>query len=86
MIFSTCFASKLDKHLKVCNARPQETPPYIVQNINMCPETEPPMRVLLSEVPKEKLAALIDKINHLYDSRILFLINSFIKNCHFYIE
>lgn len=65
---STCYASKLEKHLEICNAREVDQPPYIVKSINAplpadlsCP------RIPLSGIPKETILDVIDKINTLFD-------------------
>ncbi|XP_072945447.1 tRNA:m(4)X modification enzyme TRM13 homolog [Epargyreus clarus] len=65
----TCYASKLKKHLSICNARQLEQPDYIVHNINVQQSSGSP-RVLLSQVPEEKIRALIDKVNILYDKYV----------------
>lgn len=69
---SSCYASKLEKHLLICNARKMEQPAYIVHNINS-PISDSGgsgdgTRRLLSEVPREELLRVIDKVNHLYES------------------
>ncbi|KAI8440739.1 LOW QUALITY PROTEIN: hypothetical protein MSG28_009078 [Choristoneura fumiferana] len=62
----TCYASKLVKHLAICNARRTEQPAYIVENINAPEALESCARRPLSAVPRDELIKLIDKINHLY--------------------
>lgn len=34
LFLSTCYAHKLEKHLKICNARPSQPLPYISNGIN----------------------------------------------------
>ncbi|CAH2263296.1 jg16106 [Pararge aegeria aegeria] len=63
----TCYASKLEKHLSICNARQQEQPDYIVHNINAPAETGECPRLPLAKLPPEKILQVIDKINVLYD-------------------
>ncbi|XP_050355282.1 tRNA:m(4)X modification enzyme TRM13 homolog [Nymphalis io] len=63
----TCYASKLDKHLSICNARQQQQPDYIVFNINGSTDTEDCPRLPLSKIPLGTISKVIDKINILYD-------------------
>lgn len=72
MIFffsSTCYATKLEKHLLICNARQVALPDYIVPNINAPSSLDTTPRKLLNEVPKESLLKVIDKVNMLYESK-----------------
>lgn len=62
----TCYASKLLKHLAICNARRTEQPAYIVHNINAPEAVDTCPRLPLSSYPKDALANVIDKVNHLY--------------------
>ncbi|XP_053678230.1 tRNA:m(4)X modification enzyme TRM13 homolog [Anopheles nili] len=73
----TISASKLQKHLKICNARPPtQQKAYIVPGINCASsgdeQASPPLTMAagkkLSEIPVETMAALIAKINTIYDS------------------
>ncbi|CAB3246955.1 unnamed protein product [Arctia plantaginis] len=66
----TCYVSKLKKHLLICNARPVQQPPYIVHNINCPTETDVYERKPLSQLSKETILAVIDKVNALYDKHI----------------
>ncbi|XP_013197272.2 LOW QUALITY PROTEIN: tRNA:m(4)X modification enzyme TRM13 homolog [Amyelois transitella] len=66
----TCYASKLEKHLSICNARPTELPEYIIPNVNIPLATDTFSRIPLSEVPQEKLLKVIDKVNSLYDKHV----------------
>ncbi|KAL4715339.1 hypothetical protein ACJJTC_015110 [Scirpophaga incertulas] len=66
----TCYASKLEKHLAICNARAEDPPSYIVMNINAPQVTETQPTVLLSQIPKAKLELLLDKINYIYNNYI----------------
>lgn len=79
MDFSTVYVSKLEKHLSICNARVTEQPPYIVPNINAPTETEVFLRKPLSEIPKETVRQVIDKIDAIYESEynLNFIIYSF---------
>lgn len=71
---SSCYASKLEKHLTICNARPTELPVYIVHNINSPGDGggEGGTRRLLNEVPPEELLRVINKVNHLYESEFAY--------------
>lgn len=74
---STCYARKLEKHLSICNARQTELPAYVVHNINSPLGDgggESGIRPLLSEVPREELLRVIDKVNHLYESEYVYLL------------
>ncbi|XP_022129010.2 tRNA:m(4)X modification enzyme TRM13 homolog isoform X2 [Pieris rapae] len=64
---STCYASKLQKHLTICNARQQEVPPYIKYNVNAPPETNP-LKQPLSEIPSTQIDQIINKVNLLFDT------------------
>ncbi|KAJ0172458.1 hypothetical protein K1T71_011597 [Dendrolimus kikuchii] len=67
----TCYVSKLEKHLSICNAREIEQPPYIVKNINspaFTDETCP--RIPLSGIAKETIIQVVDKVNLLYDKHL----------------
>ncbi|XP_052749861.1 tRNA:m(4)X modification enzyme TRM13 homolog isoform X2 [Galleria mellonella] len=66
----TCYASKLEKHLKICNARQVEQPPYIIPNINAPLEGDAGPRKPLAEVSREDLMQLIDKVNLLYEKYV----------------
>ncbi|XP_063622997.1 tRNA:m(4)X modification enzyme TRM13 homolog [Cydia splendana] len=66
----TCYASKLLKHLAICNARRTEQPPYIVHNINAPEAVDTCPRLPLSSYPKDALANVIDKVNHLYAKHV----------------
>ncbi|CAG9128538.1 unnamed protein product [Plutella xylostella] len=66
----TCYASKLEKHLQICNAKQGAVPEYIVHNINAPMETASTPRRPLSQIPKEDLLQLIQKVNHLYEKHI----------------
>ncbi|XP_028168877.1 tRNA:m(4)X modification enzyme TRM13 [Ostrinia furnacalis] len=66
----TCYISKLQKHLSICNARQGELPPYIVKGINAGSSSEGCPRPLLSEVPKEMMEQLVEKVNRLYDKYV----------------
>ncbi|CAH2088410.1 unnamed protein product [Euphydryas editha] len=66
----TCYASKLDKHLSICNARQQQQPEYIIPNINDATEPEECPRLPLSKIPLETLLKVIEKVNALYDTHL----------------
>ncbi|XP_026497244.2 tRNA:m(4)X modification enzyme TRM13 homolog isoform X1 [Vanessa tameamea] len=63
----TCYASKLKKHLSICNARQQQQPDYIILNINGSTDTEDCPRLPLSKIPLKTISKVIDKVNILYD-------------------
>ncbi|XP_045504885.1 tRNA:m(4)X modification enzyme TRM13 homolog isoform X2 [Colias croceus] len=65
----TCYVSKLEKHLAICNARQQEIPEYIKHDVNAPPETGPE-RKPLSQTPLISIMKLIDKVNYLYEKHI----------------
>lgn len=78
---STCYASKLEKHLSICNARQMELPAYIVLNVNSPAAnagSEGEVRRLLNEVPHDELLRVIDKVNRLYESKFVYLLVFFI--------
>lgn len=67
--FSTCYISKLEKHLSICNARQQEQPSYIVHDVNAPAVTEDCPRLPLAKLPLRRILQVIDKVNMLYDSK-----------------
>uniref|UniRef100_A0A182MZZ8 tRNA:m(4)X modification enzyme TRM13 n=1 Tax=Anopheles dirus TaxID=7168 RepID=A0A182MZZ8_9DIPT len=73
----TVSAAKLEKHLKICNARPPaEQLPYIVPGINCTSDDDGEggtgdrvaVGEKLSDIPVEQLTALIAKINLIYQT------------------
>ncbi|XP_053616462.1 tRNA:m(4)X modification enzyme TRM13 homolog [Plodia interpunctella] len=66
----TCYASKLEKHLTICNARPTDLPDYIIPNVNIPAATDTFTRTTLSEVPRDILAQVVDKVNCLYEKYV----------------
>ncbi|CAK1588846.1 unnamed protein product [Parnassius mnemosyne] len=66
----TCYASKLQKHLSICNARQREEPEYIVRNINVSPMTDVSTRRPLNEYAPYEIHKVIDKVNLLYNDHV----------------
>jgi tRNA:m4X modification enzyme len=72
----TVYANKLDKHLKICNARPKEDlPKYIKIGINNQPSsgsesTVDYEKIKLSDINDECLLDIIGKIEQLYATHI----------------
>ncbi|KAJ8728487.1 hypothetical protein PYW07_006183 [Mythimna separata] len=66
----TVYVSRLEKHLSICNARPTERPPYIVHNINAPTEVDTCPRKPLSQLPREVVMRVIDKVNVLYEKHV----------------
>lgn len=68
----TCYVTKLKKHLKKCNARPQELPEYIVPKLNFFDvEDEGPNALegySITTVPDDVLLDLIKKIERIYEN------------------
>lgn len=68
----TVYANKLQKHLKICNARPREDiPKYIKTGVNMSgslgdSEQEESQKFSLHEVEEDELNLAIEKINQLF--------------------
>lgn len=68
----TCYANKLAKHLKICNARQKESLPYIVKGINygidpvVSIESERIMTRLLSNVPVDQIKCVVKKVNSIF--------------------
>ena len=69
MCCSTVYVSKLKKHLLICNARATELPPYIVPNMNAPTEIDKCFRKPLSQLSRETIMQVINKVNFLYDSK-----------------
>lgn len=70
-------AAKLEKHLKICNAKPKDLPGYIEVGINAVSDGEDnevansQTSLKLSDVPMDRLDALIKKIEAIfYDTQI----------------
>ncbi|XP_068622970.1 tRNA:m(4)X modification enzyme TRM13 homolog [Battus philenor] len=66
----TCYARRLQKHLSICNARPQAEPEYIARGVNAPPPAEACPRRPLREYSVQQLLSLIDKVNHLYAEHV----------------
>ncbi|XP_042902977.1 tRNA:m(4)X modification enzyme TRM13 homolog isoform X2 [Parasteatoda tepidariorum] len=63
-----CYESKLQKHLKKCNAREKEKPEYYVENINLDLESSKKSKLSLNDVSDEELLELIKRVETLYES------------------
>lgn len=59
----------MNKHLKICNARPKEAVPHIVKDINYGEVSNEVNTRLLSNVPVEVLQTVIKKVNLLYEGK-----------------
>lgn len=75
MINSTCFLSKLEKHLKVCNAKQDNLPTYIVKNINSGNEHDSVCAIetsqrQLSKIPIKEIKLVLTKITNIYNKTI----------------
>ncbi|XP_072379376.1 tRNA:m(4)X modification enzyme TRM13 homolog [Diabrotica undecimpunctata] len=69
----TCYAHNLKKHLKICNARPKPTAPYISKGINNCGSDEADMDNsynLLSTFSEADIVKTIAKVNGIYQELI----------------
>ena len=66
--FSTCYQSKLSKHLKVCNAKIiQDTQPsYVVKGINLGNSADCINDLPLSEIDQELIDDVVKKIETAY--------------------
>ncbi|XP_062540038.1 tRNA:m(4)X modification enzyme TRM13 homolog [Armigeres subalbatus] len=66
-------ATKLEKHLKICNAKPKELPAYVQVGINASSDGEgsdllnTEENLKLSDVPKDELMALVNKIETVFE-------------------
>lgn len=66
------YATKLNKHLKICNARPKNLEGYIEKNINSgLSEVPPELSIkesyqLLSKFPSEQILLTIKKVNNIF--------------------
>ena len=73
----TCSASKLQKHLDICNSKPPtHLPDYLVTGINRGdtqPDDEASERMTVSSASDEQLLRVIEKINNTFD---IFIKNS----------
>ncbi|CAG5057789.1 unnamed protein product [Parnassius apollo] len=66
----TCYVSKLQKHLLICNARQREEPEYIVRNVNISPMIDVSSRRPLNEYAPYDIQKVIDKVNLLYNDHV----------------
>ncbi|XP_031332142.1 tRNA:m(4)X modification enzyme TRM13 homolog isoform X2 [Photinus pyralis] len=62
---STCYASKLKKHLKKCNAKPSQDVPYLQKNVNVEVESTSQTRSL-ANMPVPQLLEVIAKVNKIH--------------------
>ncbi|XP_043230106.1 tRNA:m(4)X modification enzyme TRM13 homolog isoform X2 [Amphibalanus amphitrite] len=66
----TCYLKKLQKHLKVCNAREKERPPYYVRDINAGDRSAGPGGPTIHELSDQALLDLLDKISALHSEHV----------------
>ncbi|XP_043202914.1 tRNA:m(4)X modification enzyme TRM13 homolog isoform X2 [Amphibalanus amphitrite] len=66
----TCYLKKLQKHLKVCNAREKERPPYYVRDINAGDGSAGPGGPTIHELSDRALLDLLDKISALHSEHV----------------
>ncbi|XP_013144151.1 PREDICTED: tRNA:m(4)X modification enzyme TRM13 homolog, partial [Papilio polytes] len=66
----TCYVRRLEKHLSICNARPQDDPDYIVRNVNCPPDSGVCPRRPLTQYTTNQIQHVIDKINSIYKEHI----------------
>ncbi|KPJ11079.1 tRNA guanosine-2'-O-methyltransferase TRM13-like [Papilio machaon] len=66
----TCYVRRLEKHLSICNARPQDDPDYIVRNVNCPPDSGACPRRPLTQYTTSQIQHVIDKINSLYKEHV----------------
>ncbi|KAF0305660.1 tRNA:m(4)X modification enzyme TRM13 [Amphibalanus amphitrite] len=66
----TCYLKKLQKHLKVCNAREKERPPYYVRDINAGDGSAEPGGPTIHELSDRALLELLDKISALHSEHV----------------
>lgn len=65
----TVYKKNLNKHLKVCNARPKETvEPYIVKDLNRGTGTSEVEDFKLNEVADDVIQEVVQIVNKLYDT------------------
>lgn len=68
----TCYAFKLNKHLKVCNANKVETGPYIVKGINcLDSDNESDCSKTLSEYSHTEISNVIKKVEQSYKELLI---------------
>ncbi|GIX84535.1 tRNA:m(4)X modification enzyme TRM13 homolog [Caerostris extrusa] len=76
-----CYESKLQKHLKKCNARKKEEPEYFIENVNIDADNSSVNNKLsLKDVSDDELMTFIQKIRTLYSE--LHLVNNEIIKMH----
>lgn len=69
----TCYADKLNHHMKKCPSKPKQMPAYYSAGINSgddAGETVPDPKETVLTVPIEELQSFIVKVNKLYDEHI----------------
>lgn len=70
-VCSTCYKSKLSKHLKICNAKITYVPEYINKGINLgfvsnLEDSVNSNKLELASIGTEEILAVIYKVNKLY--------------------
>ncbi|XP_074641305.1 tRNA:m(4)X modification enzyme TRM13 homolog [Tubulanus polymorphus] len=62
----SCYADKLEKHLKKCNSREMPQPAYFAKNVNSGPELKGVNKVSIRSVPSSDVLEIIEKVKHIY--------------------
>ncbi|XP_055945257.1 tRNA:m(4)X modification enzyme TRM13 homolog [Argiope bruennichi] len=63
-----CYESKLQKHLKKCNARQKQQPDYFIENVNIDTNgSSENNKLSLKDVPDEELLSFIQKVRNVYN-------------------
>ena len=65
-IFSSCFVSQLAKHMEKCNSKPQPSPEYIKENINVIDSNVEEIKVNLGTLSDEELLAIISRVSKIH--------------------
>ncbi|KAL4236979.1 tRNA:m(4)X modification enzyme TRM13 [Mactra antiquata] len=69
----TCYADKLNHHMKKCPDKPRDMPAYYSQGINSGDnggEVVPDPKETVLTMPQDELEKLIERVNQLYDEHI----------------
>lgn len=82
------YRKNLNKHLRICNAKPKtDLPDYIQPGVNAGESDDEgdvaaAVDLKLSEIPKEELDSLIEKLEKLYEENVKDKIKPFKNQCH----
>ena len=67
----TCPADNVDKHLMICNSRPEDNPPpYLVPGINIRQDTSTEPFLTIQDIADDQLMRIVQKIEDVYREKV----------------